>query len=78
MSRSSRKTNICGITMAATEKADKQKANRAERHKVKSAMALNREIEVLPAKREVSNVWAMAKDGKTYFDASKNPKLMRK
>ena len=78
MSRSRRKTNICGITTAASEKADKQKANRAERHKVKSAMVTKNEIEVLPTKRETSNVWAMAKDGKIYFDASKNPKLMRK
>jgi hypothetical protein len=78
MSRSRRKTNICGITMAATEKADKQKANRVERHKVKSVMAVNREIDVLPTKREMSDVWSMAKDGKIYFDASKNPKLMRK
>jgi hypothetical protein len=78
MSRSRRKTNICGITMAASEKADKQKANRAERHKVKSAMVSSGEIEVLPTKRETSDVWSMAKDGKIYFDASKNPKLMRK
>jgi hypothetical protein len=35
-------------------------------------------MEVLPAKRELSDVWAMAKDGKTYFNASKHPKLMRK
>jgi hypothetical protein len=59
-------------------KTDKQKANRAERHKVKLAMVSSGEIEVLPTKRETSDVWSMAKDGKIYFDASKNPKLMRK
>jgi hypothetical protein len=59
MSRSRRKTNICGITMAATEKADKQKANRAERHTVKSAMALNRELKCCRqnAKSATSGLW---------------------
>jgi hypothetical protein len=78
MSRSRRKTTITGITTAATEQADKRSANRSERRRVRSVLNTKEDIQVLPAKRELSDVWAMAKDGKTFFDASKNPKLMRK
>ena len=78
MSRSQRKTAISGITTAATEKTDKRESNRLERRRVKSVLISNRGIEILPAKREVSDIWNMAKDGKIYFDVSKNPKLMRK
>ena len=78
MSRSRRRTTITGITTAATEEADKRHANRSERRRVRSVLNTKDEIEVLPAKRELSDVWAMAKDGKIYFNASKHPKLMRK
>jgi hypothetical protein len=78
MSRSRRKTTVTGITTAATEQADKRSANRSERRRVRSVLNTKEDIQVLPAKRELSDVWAMAKDGKTFFDASKNPKLMRK
>ena len=78
MSRSRRKTTISGITTAATEKADKRQANRVERRRVKSVLISKPEVEVLPAKREMSDVWSMAKDGKIYFAATENPKLVRK
>ena len=78
MSRSRRRTPICGITTAKTEKQDKQMANRIERRRVRTSLATRPDAEVLPAKRELSNVWSMAKDGKNHFDATKHPKLMRK
>jgi hypothetical protein len=78
MSRSRRITTITGMTTAATEKADKRNANRSERRRIHSALKTKDEVDVLPEKRELSDVWAMAKDGKIYFDASKHPKLMRK
>jgi hypothetical protein len=78
MSRSRRKTPIRGVTTSDSEKFDKRVANRAERRAVKTAVVSTSGFDVLPAKRERSNVWAMAKDGKIFFDATKHPKLLRK
>lgn len=66
MSRSYRKTPISGITIGDSEKWDKQKANRKLRHKVKEAV--EKDAEVLPERREVSNVYMFWKDGKHWFD----------
>ncbi len=64
MSRSFRKTKIQGITTINSEKEDKQKANRKFRRVVKQK--LNLDESDLPNRREVSNVWSFAKDGKRY------------
>ena len=64
MSRSRRKTPICPVTCAQSEKKDKRRANQLLRRRVKDA--LQRGDEVLPILREVSDVWSMAKDGKSY------------
>jgi hypothetical protein len=53
-----------GVTTARSEKEDKQLAHRRLRRRVRCAM--NRGDEALPLLREVSNVWAMAKDGRVY------------
>lgn len=83
MSRSRRKKPIAGIaggTSHESEKWDKQKANRKLRHRVKEA--IEGEEEVLPAQREVSNVWSFYKDGKHWYgdwdDEDGLRKLMRK
>lgn len=64
MSRSKKHTPIHGHTTSTSEKEDKQRANRAYRHKVN--VALKQEDEVLPELKEVSDVWDFAKDGKQY------------
>jgi hypothetical protein len=64
MSRSKRKTPIFGYTTAETEKRDKRLANRAYRHRLKSQRPS--ENEVIPHRRELSNVWCFDKDGKRY------------
>ena len=65
MSRSRRHTTIVGITTADSEKDDKRQANQNLRHAVRRA--LRTEAEVIPAMREVSNVWLFAKDGKKWW-----------
>ncbi len=75
MSRSYRKTKVQGNTLAKSEKVDKQKANRKFRRVVKEKV--NQLDNELPARREVSNVWDFAKDGKRYV-AGGNTKYMRK
>jgi hypothetical protein len=64
MSRSKRKTPIFGITKAETEKTDKRLANRAYRRHVKTVRFADDEL--LPHRREMSNVWCFDKDGKRY------------
>ncbi|RSK45769.1 hypothetical protein EI293_00940 [Hymenobacter perfusus] len=59
MARSYRHTPIMAVTTAASEKQDKRQANRLLRRKV-------RQGKVCLTLREVSNVWAFSKDGKTY------------
>ena len=78
MSRSTRKRSIAGVTAAASEKYDKRKANRALRRLTKVTLPKGTEERVLPIKREVIDIWAMAKEGKYFFDAARSPKRMRK
>jgi len=75
MSRSRKKHSFIG-NGGSSEKLDKQFANRKLRKRVKSAIR-NQSI-ILPEKREVSNLWNMAKDGKHYFNSEDWPKGMRK
>ncbi|UII26535.1 hypothetical protein LVD15_25100 [Fulvivirga maritima] len=75
MSRSRRKTKVRGITTAKSEKEEKRKANRRLRRQVNQK--INKEEEVLPELREVSDVWAFSKDGKRY-DQNMKGKDMRK
>ncbi len=60
MTRSHKKYPITGITTAESEKKDKQIANRKLRRKIKQ----NVTKEILPLKREISDIWMMDKDGK--------------
>lgn len=70
MSNSYRRTPIFGITNATSEKADKQRANKAHRaNQKKSDLPVDR--------RESSDPWFMAKDGKFYYRKA-NPKILRK
>jgi hypothetical protein len=78
MSRSRRHTPICGITLAESEKYDKAKAHRIERHRVKVYLATHATDEGLPDWRALTQVYLFAKDGKQRFDPERHPKLMRK
>ena len=64
MTRSYRHTPIAGNTIADSEKGDKRVANRRLRRR--TVVALQREKEVLPLLREVSDVYNFAKDGKRW------------
>jgi hypothetical protein len=77
MSRSRKKTPVCGYTTSETEKQDKRLANRRLRRKVRAVLPADAEG-VLPALREVSCVWAFDKDGKRRFDPGEHPGWMRK
>jgi len=78
MSRSRRKRPFSGITSSDTEKQDKRIANRKLRRKVRVRLAVDAEPETLPHVRDVSDPWAMSKDGKMRFDPDRHPDLMRK
>lgn len=62
MSRSRRKHPFIAICSAESEKGDKVRNHRRYRRAVK--LALHAEAEILPIEKELSNPWAMAKDGK--------------
>ncbi|HEX8321470.1 hypothetical protein [Longimicrobium sp.] len=78
MSRSRRKTPVCGITTANTDKQDKRMGNRRLRRKVRTVIRTDPEPEVLPHLREETNPWMMGKDGKWRFDPDRHPAFMRK
>lgn len=65
MSRSKRKTPIIGNCVCRSEKQDKAIANRRLRRAEKAAIKSNAEI--LPHKKEISDIWAFGKDGKRYL-----------
>lgn len=75
MSNSKKKTKKRSITTATSEKEDKKFANRRLRRKIKAKAKLREED--YPIKREVSDVWGFAKDGKVY-DENMTDKEMRK
>jgi hypothetical protein len=75
MSRSHRKTPKSGIA-DVSEKRDKQIWHRRLRRAVKVGVEHGREV--LPLVRDVSNTWAMGKDGKIYWGKRAPKKLMRK
>ena len=78
MSRSRKKHPFSGITTATSEKQDKRLANRSLRRRIRVMLATDVEVDVLPEMRDVSNIWAMDKDGKVRFDPKRYPKEMRK
>jgi hypothetical protein len=78
MSRSKRRTPVRGITSARSEKQDKRLYNRRYRRVCKQALYADPTRELLPLLREYSNVGAMDKDGKFWFDPRERPVLLRK
>ena len=73
MSRSRRKSPFVGNTCAESEKQDKRMANRALRRKSKQG----ENLEIVVDRRQISDVWCFAKDGKQRIGTS-DSKWMRK
>lgn len=63
MTRSKKKLPITGIA-GNSDKEDKRKANRKHRRITKESV--NKDSEIIPEIREVSDVWGFNKDGKIY------------
>jgi hypothetical protein len=78
MTRSRKKTPITGVNSARSEKSDKLAAHRRERRTVRTRLKAEPDADKLPDRREVSNVWAYAKDGKIYKKSWLRPKDLRK
>ncbi len=78
MSRSRRKTSICGLSMAESNKADKTAAHRRWRKRVRQDLQTQPDSETQAHEKSFLNPWLMAKDGKVWFDARKFKKLLRK
>ena len=77
MARSRRHTPIFGMTTRESEKTDKRRANRRLRRRVREAVSRPDAPEVLPALREVSNPWSMAKDGRSYWRDARSADLRK-
>ena len=77
MARSYKKHNFCGITCKESEKKDKRIANRAFR-RTNKMVKVDEETENadFKLKRECSNVYNFAKDGKQYISV-KNIRIMK-
>lgn len=76
MARSRRHTPIVSWAITASEKRDKQHANRRCRAALQGALKLDLDG-VLPVLRNVSDPWCTAKDGRQWI-GTHLPKLMRK
>ena len=82
MSGSRRKTPVCGITSAASEKADKlawhRRFRRVSRQRIVQAGEDADASAPLSQPKDVSNPWSMSKDGKRRFEPSRVPSKRRK
>ena len=79
MSRSKRKTPVCGVTTSPSEKDDKKQCYRKMRRATKEALREDPDEATPPEHcREVFNKWLIAKDGKQRFDPTDWPAGMRK
>lgn len=75
MARSYRKTPICGMTKAASDKAFKK----AEHKRARRALsACDLEIDDAPADKLFGDPWGAPKDGKQWIDQARFPDIMRK
>lgn len=73
MSRSRKRTPICGWTTCRSEKEWKQRWHRRLRTAVRRHLLQTHDDTRLPDFREVSNPWTFGKDGKGYFGHLANP-----
>ncbi|MDP0501881.1 MAG: hypothetical protein Q7P63_17440 [Verrucomicrobiota bacterium JB022] len=78
MANSVRKSPSTGITTADSEKEDKRTFNRTLRRVNRQILKADGDRERLKQVKEVSDPWAMAKDGKCRFDPIEDRRLLRK
>ena len=78
MSRSRKRTPISGIVAARSERQDKRAYHRRERLLVREVLAKSNDAEVLPHRREISDPWSMAKDGKVFLGRRVHAREWRK
>jgi len=78
MARSRKKTPKGGVTAAVSDQPSKREANRKHRQHTKRVLAAEGDPDVLPDRRELSDVWHMSKEGKQRYDLKPRPKDMRK
>lgn len=76
MSRSYRRTPICGISKAESDKWYKTSEHRRERRSVKAAILQDIDADY-PDPKRFGSPWKSAKDGKQWL-GNKYPELMRK
>lgn len=69
MTRSLRKTPIFGMTNARSEKQDKKLWHKRMRTQERTSLASTSDLyaHIPMVERDVSNRWAMSKDGRQYF-----------
>ncbi|MEP2184365.1 hypothetical protein [Roseibium sp.] len=75
MSRSYRKTPICGMTLKDSDKPFKKAAHKQAR---RAANACDLTLEEPPATKAFGNPWGAPKDGKQWFDPTRFPEILRK
>lgn len=75
MARSYRKTPICGMTKAASDKSFKKAEHKRSR---RALSACDLEFDHAPAEKLFGNPWGAPKDGKQWIDPARFPEIMRK
>lgn len=78
MAHSRRKTPLCGVTTAESEKDDKRFYNRVLRRKNRQLLKTDASPERLKQVKEAMDARKMAKDGKISIDLTNFPWMMRK
>ena len=79
MSRSYRRTPICGMTARPSDEPAKVRAHRAARRALGAIDLTAQDAEIAaPHPRAHGDPWSAPKDGKTRFDPGLHPDLMRK
>lgn len=78
MSRSRRKSPICGMTTACSDHAWKKTASRKLRRAVRQSLKATLDGDRFAGKRwDLVNPWSSEKDGKTWF-GDRHPDYLRK
>src|SRR5262249_18519153 len=67
MSRSRKHTPVSGLSNSESEKKDKVRAHRTERHAVKSKLSETLDQDVIGSEHKRSRGWTFAKDGKRFL-----------
>lgn len=75
MSRSYRKTPICGMTTATSDKVFKKTEHKRAWRAVNARVLT---LDDAPVSKAFGNPWGAPKDGKQWIDARRFPEILRK